>query len=460
MANTSKTTNRRPLNIVTAKGSSAERFFLERAGLPGAEAPEPEAIAPGLRPRRRHDLIFHGGKTIADLTFTNLFVGGSSSWQKSDIQNIDSALAAAMSDRDLNNVMMQYFGNRPISTTFKPSQILSGSKPSSFSQGDVENLVTQLHSQGRLQGFDLASTVFDFMLPSGTVLTTDAAPAQQSAATASAAARKGAPEKAQRGEGAAGRNPAHPEDEASSLAGLGGYHGSVHAGEDTIYYAVGVFSETLPNGRDNGIVAFDQPWKDVVATFYHELNEARTDADVEDAIKARAGGAEFLGWMSRQGEECGDFPIFEAGPALDLVMQEVLLTNGSTTVPVQFQFSNAVHGPEGPIAAPHTTLARARARSRRLRKLHQRRALNARRRRVRRALRALRQGRLRMARRIESKLFRGKKLKSLAVRRRRLRFAAAILATTNDVPWPRLSIRRPHPTRRALAGRRCDSRND
>ncbi|PYJ77121.1 MAG: hypothetical protein DME69_11445, partial [Verrucomicrobia bacterium] len=121
MANTSKTANRRPLNIVTAKGSSAERFFLERAGLPGAEAPEPEAIAPGLRPRRRHDLIFHGGKTIADLTFTNLFVGGSSSWQKSDIQNIDSALAAAMSDRDLNNVMMQYFGNRPISTTFKPS---------------------------------------------------------------------------------------------------------------------------------------------------------------------------------------------------------------------------------------------------------------------------------------------------------------------------------------------------
>jgi hypothetical protein len=34
------------------------------------------------------------------------------------------------------------------------------------------------------------------------------------------------------------------------------------------------------------IVVFDQPWKNVVATFYHELNEARTDADVEDAIRA------------------------------------------------------------------------------------------------------------------------------------------------------------------------------
>ena len=382
MTNTSKRTNQRPLNIVTAKGSAAERFFLKRAGLPGAEAPEPEAIVPGLRPRRRHDLIFHGGKTIADLTFTNLFVGGSSSWRRSDIHKIDTALAAAMSDEDLNNVMMQYFGNRPISTTFKPSQVVSGSKPSSFSQGDVENLVTHLHSQGGIQGFDLASTVFNFMLPSGTVLTTNAAPAQESAATASAAARGGTPQKAQRGGGAAGRNPAHPEDEVSSLAGLGGYHGSVHAGEDTIYYAVGVFSETLPNGRDNGIVVFDRPWKNVVATFYHELNEARTDPDVADAIKAGSGGAKFLGWMSRQGEECGDFPIFEAGPRLDLVMREVLLTDGSTTVPVQFQFSNAVRGPEGPIAAPHTTVARERARSRWLRKLHQRRALNARRRRM------------------------------------------------------------------------------
>ena len=69
-----------------------------------------------------------------------------------------------MSDVDLNNVMMQYFGNSAISITFMPSQILSGSKPSSFSQGDVENLVTQLHSQRLLQGFDLAFTVFNFML--------------------------------------------------------------------------------------------------------------------------------------------------------------------------------------------------------------------------------------------------------------------------------------------------------
>jgi hypothetical protein len=56
-------------------------------------------------------------------------------------------------------------------------------------------------------------------------------------------------------------------------------------GTDRVYYAVGVYSQTEADGTVNGIPVFDQPWKNVVATFYHELNEARTDADVEDAIR-------------------------------------------------------------------------------------------------------------------------------------------------------------------------------
>jgi hypothetical protein len=90
-----------------------------------------------------------------------------------------------------------------------------------------------------------------------------------------------------------------------------------------------------------------------VATFYHELNEARTDPDVEDSIKAGndAAGANFLGWVSQQGEECGDFPVFEANP-LTLVFREVPLAGGGGTVPVQFQYSDAVHGPEGPTDTP------------------------------------------------------------------------------------------------------------
>jgi hypothetical protein len=148
-----------------------------------------------------------------------------------------------------------------------------------------------------------------------------------------------------------------PKDREDSLGGLGGYHGSVHqhdgAGADvTIYYAVGVYSQPLSDGTVNGIVAFDEPWKNVVATFYHELQEARTDPDVEDAINAgddpRA--ESFLGWTSDQGEECGDFPVFEADP-LSLVFQEVPLADGSGTVPIQLQYSNRVHGPELPDSA-------------------------------------------------------------------------------------------------------------
>ena len=57
------------------------------------------------------------------------------------------------------------------------------------------------------------------------------------------------------------------------------------------------------------------------------------------------------GEESQQGEECGDFPVFEANP-LSQVFQEVPLTNGKGTVPVQFQYSNAVEGPEGPTPNP------------------------------------------------------------------------------------------------------------
>jgi len=181
------------------------------------------------------------------------------------------------------------------------------------------------------------------MLPSGTILNTNATP------TGGAGA----------GEGPAAVRRAIPaEVEEDSTQGLGGYHGSIHVGsgasDQIIYYAIGVYSETLPDGTVNGIPVFDQAWKNVVATFYHELNEARTDPDVEDAIRAGNDPAatKFLGWTSKQGEECGDFPVFEANP-LSQVFQEVKLTDGSGTVPVQFEYSDAVHGPECPLSQPH-----------------------------------------------------------------------------------------------------------
>ena len=77
----------------------------------------------------------------------------------------------------------------------------------------------------------------------------------------------------------------------------------------TVYYAVGVYPETR-GGATKGIPVFEAPRKNVVAIFYHELNEARTDPDVEQVIGG--GSTSLLGWTSRQGEEYGDFPVFQA----------------------------------------------------------------------------------------------------------------------------------------------------
>src|SRR5260370_11524303 len=132
------------------------------------------------------------------------------------------------------------------------------------------------------------------------------------------------------------------DEAADSLHGLGGYHGSTHitsGGSDTaVYYAVGVYSE-----GNNGIPVFDQSWKNVVATFYHELNEARTDPDVEDVI--RTNDESKLGWYSRQGGEIGDIPINEAGANLQLVFQQIELSDASRTVPIQLMWSNKDDGP-------------------------------------------------------------------------------------------------------------------
>ena len=326
-----------PMRVVVKKGTKAAERYSRAIGL------NPEAIAPGLKPTPANDLIFHGGKTIPNLSFVNFYVAGEKGWNSSDIQNIDRALSAAMSDRNLNNVMMQYFKNQPTTSKFLGSHKLPGNPPSVVSQGDAEILVKALSKRGALAGMDLQSTVVNLLLPPGTILTTDEAPTSLKSflPLSTESARL---------------DPAIPlEDEASSTDGLGGFHGSVHRTMSgtarTIYYAVGVFSEITSGGKVNGIPAFAQPWKSVVATFYHELNEARTDADVEDAI--RTDRISFVGWTSRSGEECGDFPIDETNGKLDLVFKEVPLADGSGTVPVQFQYSNAVHGPEGPIPQPH-----------------------------------------------------------------------------------------------------------
>jgi hypothetical protein len=308
----------RTLNVVARPRSRAARAYRSWIGLSGAG----EVLAPGIRRHPRFDLVDHGGKTIPSLTYVSFYLGGAAQWAQSDVDSIDSALAGAMTDSALNEIVGQYFGGQAPTTNPQPSQVLDLQPPANTDKSAVEQVVGQLQSNGNLAGADLSLTVANLMLPPGTVLLD----------SGGALERQGLDEEA-----------------ADSLHGLGGYHGSVHLDGGVVYYAVGVYSQTLAGGQDNGIVAFADPWKNVVATFYHELNEARTDADVEDAIRAGSDpqAESFLGWTARQGYEVGDFPVFEAQGDLALVFKEVPLAAGGTA-PIQLLWSNRVHGPEQP----------------------------------------------------------------------------------------------------------------
>ena len=133
-------------------------------------------------------------------------------------------------------------------------------------------------------------------------------------------------------------------EDADSRHGLGGYHGSGRVTPcGTAYYAVAVYSEP-----GNGIPAFDQPWKNVAATIYHQLNEARTDPGVDDAI--RTGESTRLGWYSASGGEIGDIPVREASASHALVFREVGLADGSGAVPVQLMWSNKTSTPAARLA--------------------------------------------------------------------------------------------------------------
>ena len=288
-----------------------------------------QALAAGVPRTPEEDLKYRGGKTVRDLAYVNIFVGGKELWNPSDRENIDWAMEAALQDPNLNHVMMQYFDDQPISAEALGSFYLSGYKPKVVLQSNIRDVVTSLYKSGAFKGLPLTRTCINFLLPQGATL--------EDPNTARAEAIHKA-------------NPAIPfEDEATSREGLGGYHGSVHLGAETVYYAVCVYSERRADGFTNGIPAFPEPWKSTAATFYHELQEFRTDADVDDAMEGRANA---LGWTSDTGLECGDFPLSEA-PTLQSMFQDVPLSDGRGVVPVQFQYSNAVHGPEGPIDAPH-----------------------------------------------------------------------------------------------------------
>jgi hypothetical protein len=300
MATTTSTEVARVTNVAIHPATDAAGLYRSArvAGFPAN---------PSLNLRR------YPGKTIEHLTFTHVYLGGTDAWHPDDVQQIDWALPAAMRDSHLNNVLAQYFPDGEPTAAFAPSRILDEPLTQRVYRDTAEGIVARLD----LSRFELASTVFCLLLPRGVVLVDGVS---------------------------TGHNGVDSEH------GLGGYHGSIHAKRKTIYYAVAVYSEGT-----NGISIFPEGWKNTCAVFYHELCEARTDPDVEDAIRAGSSphADDFLGWYSPRGGEIGDIPLEEAGANLTSVMTEVKLASGGKMVPVQLMWSNAVAGPEGPIAHKH-----------------------------------------------------------------------------------------------------------
>jgi hypothetical protein len=218
-----------------------------------------------------------------------------------------------------------------------PSAVVAGAVNGKFYKDDVEAAATKLVANGALGDADPANSVVCMMLPKGVVLVDDFSPGHKTSAVHDERERI-------EHENAARHVVRIGDDDeaADSKHGLGGYHGSIHpkGGPATVYYAIAVYSE-----GDNGIPFFPDSWKNVVATHYHELNEARTDCDIEDII--RGGPDSLAGWYSPQQGEIGDIPINVAS-SLDLVMKEIKLADGSENVPVQLMWSNKVNGPAEP----------------------------------------------------------------------------------------------------------------
>ena len=311
--------------------------------------PDSERRVDGTNSTPGQDLRYRGGKILQNLSYVNLYVGGEAAgWTLAEVEKIDTSLEAALTDQNLNHVIMQYFNNQPLGTTALASHPLTGPKPTTVSRGDIQRYMQYFFDKGYLSRYPLDSTIFNYLLPPGTILNDEDLP-ENAAHTASAYE---GPDRLD--------HPVVEHDEAGdSTGGLGGYHGSIHYKGRTLYYSVEVYSERRADGFANGIPVFPEPWKNICATLYHEVCEFRTDPDVEDAIRDpyNPNSERFLGWTSDAGEEIGDYPL-HAGVTLKDIVTEVPLTNGSGMVPVQFNYSNAVHGPEGPIPALNPPAAR------------------------------------------------------------------------------------------------------
>lgn len=305
-----------PMRVQVAPGSEAEYRHKRAAARRTGEDLEREALAAGVSASPKDDLVFRGGKTLPQMGFQNIYLGRAKDFAKGDVETIDDAITRLMRDEQLKNIVQQYFPGKKLNYDVAASVILDENRKNEMDEPDVQNKIIDLFDRNLILGTDQDRTIFNLILAPDTVLKLGG---------------------------------------SSSLNGLGGYHGSVHFSRNgqsrMLYYSANVYS-AVRSGKRNGIPFFSAPWKNVVCTLYHELIESQTDPDVGDAI--RQNDRRFIGYNSNKGQEIGDQPL--AANSLDRVFKEVLTLPGPKPMPVQFIYSNAVHGAEGPAEKPPADL--------------------------------------------------------------------------------------------------------
>jgi hypothetical protein len=178
----------RPLNVAVAPDSVAARELTSAA------------LAPGFDADPTLDLRYFGGRTIPHLTFVNVYLGA---WERRDCTSLDAAIAAAMDDVGLNNVLAQYFPGQTVTSRFGGSRSVPDPHDV-FDERTIEALVTRLDGDGVLAGHNRSNTAMCLLLPRDAIL---------------------------------------KHGESTSEQGLGGYHGSVHVRRggrrrETVYYCV------------------------------------------------------------------------------------------------------------------------------------------------------------------------------------------------------------------------------
>jgi hypothetical protein len=304
------------MRIQVAPGSEAEYRHYRTAARRSDGSIRREALAAGVSASPDDDLVFRGGKVLPQMAFQNIYLGRSSDFAAGDVESIDDAIVRLLRDEQLKRIIQQYFPGKTLTYDVAPSVVLDENRRNEMDEPDIQNKVIDLFDNNLIHATDLDRTVFNLILAPDTVLKLSG---------------------------------------SSSLAGLGGYHGSVHFtrnGQDrTLYYSANAYS-AVRHGRRNGIPFFSTPWKNVVCTLYHELVESQTDPDVGEAI--RQNDRRFIGFNSDFGQEIGDQPL--AANSEDRIFKEVLTLPGPKPTPVQFMFSNAVHGAEGPDEKPPAEL--------------------------------------------------------------------------------------------------------